>query len=314
MTTELHVVLGAGALGSALSRQLARAGHRVRTGSRSGKPSAVAGVEVQRGDLANQADAVALCEGATSIYFCAGPPYHEWVAVYPGLYANVLAAAAKSGARLVSCENVYPYGRVVGPMTEETPINPCSKKGEVRARLGELLLNAHRDGTAKTALVRGPDYYGPEAAVTTMYGNEVFGRAVAGKKANIVGNVDALHTFCCAADFAGAMIKVGSTDDAMGQTWHVQSPPALTQRAMLELIFAAIGTPMKFQALPGFMLKVLGLFMPIMRELAEMNYQWEYDYDFRSDKIQQRFGVTPTPHAQAVAETVAWFRERDGRR
>lgn len=309
---ELHVVFGSGALGSALVGELVAKGHSVRVASRSGKkPSdAPPSVEATKADLSVEKDAIAACQGATAIYFVASPPYTEWPALFPPMYRGVMAAAGATGARLVSCENVYPYGRVTTTMTEDTPMNPCSKKGALRAEWNERLLAAHAKGEVKAALVRGPDYYGPGAGVTTLYGDEVFGRAIAGKKANILGDIDALHTWTCARDFARSMAAVGSVDDAMGQTWHAVSPTALTQRAFLEVMFREIGAPLRAQALPKAMLAILALFVPVMRELKEMNYQWEGTYDFRSDKIQARFGLKPTSHEVAIAETVAWFRGR----
>jgi nucleoside-diphosphate-sugar epimerase len=309
---ETHVVLGAGALGSALCRLLVEAGHEVRVASRSGRRplDAPPSVQVDKGDLTDEADARRLCEGATTVYFVAGPAYTDWPALFPPMYRAVTAGAGAAGARLVSCENVYPYGKVDGPMTEETPLQPNSKKGALRAEHNRQLLEAHAAGEVKVALVRGPDFYGPFAGRTTIYGDEVFGRAVAGKKANIFGDIDALHTFACSDDFARSMVAVGADDDAMGQTWHCVCPEPLTQRAMLEMIYTAVGQPMRAQALPPLVMTLLGPFMPIMRELKEMNYQWEHAYDFRCDKIKDAYGLTPTPHVDAVAQTVAWFRTR----
>jgi len=311
--SELHVVLGSGALGSAVTDQLLAAGHQVRVVSRSGRlplGGARDGLTARAADLTDEAAAVAACDAATVIYFCAGPPYTDWPSLFPPMYRAVMAAASAAEARLVCCENVYPYGRVDGPMTEQTPIAPCSKKGEVRAELGEEVMAAHRDGRLRAALVRGPDYYGPGAGLTTIYGDEVFGRAVAGKAARVFGDLDARHTWACARDFAAGMVAVGGDEEAMGETWHCPCPEPLTQRQMLELIFAEVGSPMKAQAMPGFMLAILSWFMPIMRELREMNYQWQSDYDFRCDKICDRYGLTPTPHPEAIRETVAWFRSR----
>ena len=218
--------------------------------------------------------------------------------------------SCSAAVRWATSENVYPYGRVSGPMTEDTPLSPCSKKGELRAKLNEELLAAVRAGKLKAALARGPDYYGPRAGPTTNYGDEVFRRAIAGKGANIFGDPDARHTFVYVADFALAMVRIAERDDAMGKTWHVPCPPPLTQRAMVDMIFQAIGRAPKLQALPHAIMVMLSWFMPIMRELREMEYQWRMDYDFRHDAYDRAFGPACTPHERGIEETVTWFRAR----
>ena len=150
----------------------------------------------------------------------------------------------------------------------------------------------------------------PRAGITTNYGDNVFGRAVAGKAANVFGDPDARHTFVYVDDFARGMVQIGERDDAMGQTWHVPCPPALTQREMVGLVYAALGKPTRLSAMPGPLLMMLSWFMPIMRELREMEYQWRMDYDFRHEKFDRTFGAGFTPHATAVAETVRWFQQR----
>lgn len=312
--SELHVVFGAGALGHAVAREAIARGHRARLVTRSGKGEAPTGCEVGRGDVSDGAAAAEAAAGASVVHFCAAPPYTDWPAHYPGMQRGVVEAAARVGARLVTAENVYPYGRVSGPMTEDTPLSPCSKKGELRAKLNEELLAEVRAGKVKAALARGPDYYGPRAGVTTNYGDEVFGRAVAGKGANVFGDPDARHTFVYVGDFARGMVQIGERDDAMGRTWHVPCPPPLTQRAMVGLVFAALGKPARLSAMPGWLLVTLSWFMPVMRELREMEYQWRMDYDFRHDAFDATFGADCTPHERGVAETVAWFRARQGPR
>jgi len=305
--SELHTVFGAGALGYAVAEQAMARGHRARIVTRSGKAAAPAGAEVGRADLEDATAALEAAKGASVLYFCAAPPYTDWPAHYPAMQRSVVEAAARSGARLVTSENVYPYGRVSGPMTEDTPYAPCSKKGELRARLNEELLAATRAGTVKAALARGPDYYGPRAGVTTNYGSEVFGRAAAGKSANVFGDPDARHTFIYVDDFARGMVRVGERDDAMGQTWHMPCPPPLTQREMVGLVFRALDKPPRLSAMPGPLLTMLSWFMPIMRELREMEYQWRMDYDFRHEKFDRAFGGEHTAHERGTALTMKWF-------
>ena len=315
MSSQLHVVFGAGSLGYAVAAASLANGHQVRIASRSGRADAPPGATVAKADATDPKAVQAACEGASALIFCAAPPYTDWLTQYPAMQRGVVDGAAAAGARLVTAENVYVYGRTDAPMTEDTPWNPNSKKGELRARLNQELLDAHRAGKVQVALGRAPDYYGPRATLTTVYGDQVFGRAIQGKAANVFGDIEALHTFAYVDDFARGLVALAETPAAAGQVWHVPCAPPLTQRAMLEHVYAAAGGPMNARAMPGFMLTVLGWFMPIMRELGEMDYQWRMTYDFRHDKFDAAFPDVASAvvgHADGAARTVARFRNPKG--
>lgn len=306
--SQLHVVFGSGALGSSVIRALLREGLTVRAVSRGGRAAVPQAVEVYRADASDPAAARGACAGAAAVYNCAAPPYTDWAKQYPAIQAGLVAGAGAAGAVLVSAENVYVYGRVEGPMTEDTPLAPCSRKGEIRARMFEELMAAHRAGTVRVAVGRGPDYYGPEAVTTTVYGERVFYPALAGKPAEIFGRPDARHTWTHVDDFARGLVTLGTRPEAQGKAWHMPCPPPLTQREMLGLIFEAAGHSPKIRAMPGWLASVLGWFIPIMRELAEMQYQWNTDYDFRCDRFQAAFGGDVIPHREGVRRTIEWFR------
>jgi nucleoside-diphosphate-sugar epimerase len=308
--SQLHVVFGTGSLGLAVMREAKRRGHRVRGISRSGKASLPAGVESVRGDASDPASTREVCKGADTVHVCAAPAYTDWH-LFPPLQSSIVEGAAAAGARLISSENVYPYGRVDGPMTEDTPLDPCSRKGEIRAQMNRALLEAHAAGKVRVALARAPDYYGPAATATTIYGERVFYPALRNKPAQVFGKLDALHSLMYVDDFAHGMVTLGEREDGLGRAWHLPCPPPLTQRAMLELIFRAAGhAEPKIQVLPGFMTRLLGWFIPIMRELAEMQYQWQRDYLFDCSQFTAKFGAGHVrPHAETIVDTLAWFRE-----
>ncbi|MFV8749543.1 NAD-dependent epimerase/dehydratase family protein [Nannocystaceae bacterium ST9] len=307
---RVHVVYGTGSLGLAVMREATRRGHRVRGVSRSGKVALPAGVELLRGDASDPKSTRELCSGADVVHVCAAPAYTDWQR-FPAMQAAIVEGAAAAGARLISSENVYVYGKVEGPMTEDTPIAPCSRKGEIRAQMNRALLEAHQAGKLRVALALAPDYYGPAATATTIYGERVFYPALQGKSAQVFGKLDALHSLMYVDDFAHGMVTLGERDEGLGRAWHLACPPPLTQRAMLELIFRAAGQPeAKVQAMPGFMVRVLGWFIPILRELAEMQYQWERDYLFDCSQFTRVFGADHVrPHAETIVDTLAWFRD-----
>jgi len=157
---------------------------------------------------------------------------------------------------------------------------------------------------------RAPDYYGPGAAATTVYGERVFPHALAGKAAEIFGKPDALHTWIYVDDFAKGMVTLAEREEAWGKAWHLPCPAPLTQRAFLDEVYRQAGHPTKIRAMPTWMTPILGWFLPIMRELAEMQYQWTDTYDFRHDAYDAAFGAEHTAHEHGIAQTLAWFRDQ----
>jgi nucleoside-diphosphate-sugar epimerase len=304
---DLRVVFGAAALGQSIMRLLVARGRPVRMVSRNPALQVPGGVEVVRADVSDPAAAIKAAEGASVVYHTAAPDYTRWAELYPPLQRGVMAAAEATGARLVSAESVYAYGPVAGPMTEDLPYVASTRKGRLRAEMSNMLLEAHAAGKLRAAIARAPDFYGPLATTTTIYGDRVFYPAIAGKKVSVMGKLDLPHTFIYIDDFARGMITLGDHEDAMGQVWHLPCAPTLTQRELLTLIFQAAGKTPRLGEAPGAVFKIAGLFVPIMRELSELLYQWERPFQFGHAKFERAFGAEVTPHERAVAATVAWF-------
>jgi nucleoside-diphosphate-sugar epimerase len=311
---QLHVVLGAsGGAGGALVRELASRGHRVRAVSR--KPAADLPEEVEQvaADAADPAQTRTACQGATVVYHCAQPPYHRWAAEFPPLTQSIADAAAGAGARLVYADNLYTYGPVQGPLTEDLPARATTRKGRVRTLMAERLLAAHRSGTLQVAIARSSDYYGSGGA-NSFVGDILFGAAVKGNQARWLGRLDVPHSLNYLPDVARALATLGARPEAPGEVWHLPAAEPLTGRAFVALIAAALGRPVKVTATSRLALRIAGVFDPGARETIEMLYQWERPLVLDASKFQRAFGpLEPTPHHQAVATTVAWFRERAGR-
>jgi nucleoside-diphosphate-sugar epimerase len=305
---ELHVIFGTGALGQSVMQQLTKLGKQVRMVNRSGKAVVPEGVEVVRGNASDSASTREVCQGATVVYNCAAPPYTDWETAYPPIQAGILEGAAAAGAKLVSAENVYVYGAVDVPMTEELPFAATTRKGQVRARMSTALMDAHKSGKVRAVIGRAPDFYGPQAVITTIYGGRVFYSALAGKPVSVFGKLDLPHTFIYVDDFAKGLVTLGDRDEALGQSWHIPSAPTLTQGQLLNLIFSEAGQPAKIGTAPNLVIQGLGLFNPLMREFAEMLYQWEKPFIVSHAKYERAFGNESTPHQQAVRQTLDWFR------
>jgi nucleoside-diphosphate-sugar epimerase len=311
---QLHVVLGAtGGAGGALVSELAGRGHRVRAVSRKPAADLPEGVEPLAADAADPAQTRKACQGATVVYHCAQPPYERWAAEFPTLTQSIADAAAGAGARLVYADNPYTYGPVQGPLTEERPALATTKKGLIRTLMAERLLAAHRSGTLQVTIARSSDYYGPGGA-NSFVGDILFGAAAKGNRARWLGRLDVPHSLNYLPDVARALATLGARPEAPGEVWHLPAAEPLTGRAFVELIAAALGRPVKVTATSRLALRIAGVFDPRARETTEMLYQWERPFVLDASKFQRAFGpFQPTPHHQAVATTVAWFRERAGR-
>ncbi len=302
----LHVILGAGgAIGTPLAAQLMARRQRVRAVSRSG--AAPSGVEAVRGDLNQPDDVLRAVEPGATVYLLAGLKYDRrvWQAQWPRIMRTVVRACSAKGARLIFFDNVYLYGRVDGPMTEETPVRPVSRKGEIRAGIVEFLQNEMAAGRVTAAIARAADFYGPHADKTSVASILVFQRLAAGRSAQVFVDADRKHSYTYTIDCAKALCLLADADDAFGQAWHLPTAhPPPTGREFIGLAAEALGVAPRVSVLPAWIMKTLGLVVPMMRELAEMLYQNDSDYLFDSSKFERRFAFTPTPYAEGIRECV----------
>src|SRR5215203_2365715 len=310
---ELHVVFGTGAVGMSVMDELVqRSPRRVRMVNRSGRVSVPEGVEVVGGDATDEAFAREASEGASLVYFALNPPYDKWPELFPPLQAGVLEGASSAGAKLVAVENLYIYGTTGGrPITEDLPYAPNTRKGTVRARMSEELIEAHKSGKVRVAVGRASDFFGPRV-LTSAAGEQVFGRAVAGKSAQVAGDPDQPHTYTYAPDIGKGLVVLGEREEALGRAWHLPSPETVTTRRFVEMIFEEAGGPARIQTAPKFVLRVMGLFNPPLREMIEMLYEFEEPFVVDHSAFERAFGLQATPLRQAIGETIRWYRQVDG--
>lgn len=308
MERELHVLFGAGQVGDHLVRRLLAEGKRVRVAKRSptGLPE---GVEVCPGDAADPAFCAAAAAGAATVYHCMNPPYavRAWAELLPRFMDNLVAAAGRAGARLVVLDNVYMLGRPgSGPLDEQSPVNPCSRKGEIRARVAERLFSAHRAGQVRAVAGRASDFYGPGGTLTT-FGDFFWPDALAGRTVRSPANPDTPHTYHYIPDVAAGLAALGTApDDAYGGPWMLPCQPAEPTRVLAARLLRALGLELHLAAIPRWMLGMLGLFLPPLREIPEMLYQWDQPFVVSDNRFRARFGVLPASLDDAAAATVAW--------
>ena len=309
MTQQHHLVVGAGAIGSAVARQLAAAGHRVRVVSRSGSGPDLPLVERVTADAADQRRLSELATGATVIYNCVNPAYDRWSTDWPPVANALLAAAESSGAVLVTCANLYGYGPVTGPMTEETPLAATGSKARVRVQMWHDTLAAHQAGRIRATEARGSDYVGPYAE--SHLGERTVPKMLAGKTVQMLGDPDATHTWTYTEDMAATLIALGSDGRAWGRAWHVPSALTCSQREAHTRMAAMVGAPApKLSPVSPLILKVMGLVNPVMRELPEVAYQVARPYVMDSSAAQRELGLVPTPADDVLRATVRWYADR----
>jgi nucleoside-diphosphate-sugar epimerase len=309
MSNATHVIFGTGQIGNRIAQRLVARGHRVRMVSRSAK--APAGVEAIAGDARDVKFASEAARGAAVVYDTLNPLYQDWKRDLLTLGTGPLRAAIASGAKLVALDCLYMYGAPVGPMREDTAVEPCSAKGALRAELAALRLDAMARGEAQVAIARASDFFGPDLP-NSWFGHRFFARAFAGKTTECLGDPDQLHSYTYADDVATALVELGAVADAT-RVWHVPTLPAMTTRALAERVGRALDLSIAVKRMPRLMLRAVGLVMPFMRELPEMAYQWEVPFVIDDAKFRTRFGIAPTPLADQIATTVAWARRTYGR-
>ncbi len=309
---RLHVVFGAGQVGCALTAHLAVLGLAVRVVSRHRPPALADGVEWRPADATDAEAATDAAQGATVIYQCLNAPYAKWPERFPPLQRGVLTAAERNGALLVSLENLYGYGSTGGkPMTEDLPLAAMTVNGRTRAAMTQELLGAAEAGRVRIAIGRASDFFG--AGVTgSSLGERVFANAVAGKRADFIGNPDLLHTYSYIPDIAAGLATLGTDARAPGGVWHLPGPETVTTRQLLALVAGEVGHPVGVRSVPKTALRVLGVFSPTMRAVADMAYEFEEPFVLDATKYQSTFGTLGTPLTTAIAATVGWYRNRSG--
>jgi nucleoside-diphosphate-sugar epimerase len=306
-------VLGAGQIGPLVAERLLARGVRVRVGRKRATPARVPGegrgLETRSLDVRDPAAVAKAAEGAAVVYHCVNPLYHQWPELLLPMTRGILEGTARAGARLVVLDNLYMYGDTAR-MNEETKVAPVSKKGALRAQAAELLLDADARGVFPVSIGRAADFFGPGAANTGVFGDRFFKRVFAGKSAECLGGPDQPHAYSYTPDVADGLVALGTARDPAGArgVWMLPVHPAETTRAVTARFARALGRPIEVARLPKWVLRGLGLFSPIIREVIEMTYQWEQPFVVDDAKIRGAFALAPTPWDQAIEATVTWAR------
>ena len=306
-----NVIIGTGPLAYWVMQELIESGKSVLLLNRSGKVGFTLPemVEINACDASNPNEVYEKCNGVDVVYHCAMPPYTRWPELFPPLMQGIVDGISRTNAKLIFGDNLYMYGPTGGKtLTEDLPYAASGHKGKTRALMAELLLNAHAEGKIRTAIGRGSDFFGPHV-VNAAFGEMFFDPAFNNKPVNLLGNIDQPHSLTYIKDFAKALIIMGDDDRALGKAWHVPCPEAIPVRNVVEIIEQEMGVKIKSRVAGRFLISIMGLFNPMVREVKEMLYTWEEPYVVDSINFENEFSMKATPLDVGMKETVEWFRE-----
>jgi len=297
-----------------LLKELVCTGQSVRLVSRNSK--LVEGAkEAVSADVSNLDQTVSAVAGSTIVHLVVGLKYDVgvWRELWPRIMSNVIEACKRANAKLIFFDNVYMYGRVSGPMTEETPFNPCSKKGEIRARIATTLNNEFKAGKLTAMIARSADFYGPHAR-TSVANILVFEKISKGATALWLVNDSLRHSLTYTPDAGKSLALLANSDSAWNQTWHVPTasdPP--TGKDFIKVVAREFGAEPRHRILSRPLIKIAGFFDSDVRESYEMLYQSDSEYLFDSTKFSKAFGFQPTSCAEGIRATALAYKLADAR-
>ena len=306
----MQTILGSGgSIGIPLARELRQYTSQIRLVSRN--PVKVnSSDELFPADFTDFTQIEKAVAGSDVVYVVVGFEYNikVWQQLWPPFMRAVLDACITHHAKLVFFDNVYMYAESAVPhMTEDALMQPPSKKGTVRKQLHDMIFEEVGKNNLTALIARSADFYGPGNKNSTL-SIMVAENLLKGKKAQVIGKLDMIHTYTYTPDAGKATALLGNTDEAYNQVWHLPTTSEkLTTRQWIKLIAEELDVEPKIQIVPLWMLQTMGLFVPVMREFPEMLYQYKNDYVFDSSKFENRFGtkaVAPVDGIRAMIKSL----------
>ena len=304
----MHTIIGSGgAIGTPLAKELNAFTQNIRLVSRNPKKVNETD-QLFPADVLNATELDKAIEGSHVVYITVGFFYNTklWRNTWPAFIENAIKSCIKHNAKMVFFDNIYMYdGSNLSNITEETPLNPSSEKGKIRKEVFDKIWSAVQSGKLTALIARSADFYGPSIRQTSMLTETVFIPLSKGKAANWMGATNFKHSFTYTLDAAKATAILGNTESAYNQIWHLPTstnPP--TGKEWIDAVATYMSVKPKTQVVTPFLLKILGWFIPVMREMPEMMYQYNQDYIFNSAKFESHFSFKPTPYLEGIKHII----------
>lgn len=306
-----HIILGAGgSIGIVLAKELLSNGEKVKLVSR--KANNLPPAESAIADLNNFEDVKNVVEENSTVYLVAGLKYDikVWQSQWMNIMSNTVEACKSKNAKLIFFDNVYALGKVNGKMTEDTPVNPCSKKGELRAELDKYLLSEMKSKNLNIIIARAADFYGPYAVASSIPNILVIDKLIKNKKPQWFVNASVKHNYTFTEDCGKALYLLSKDEKTFNQVWHLPTAsPALTGKEFIELAAKKAGSSAKYFILSKWMIKLYGFIDNNIKEIHEMLYQNEFDYVFDSTKFEKYFSFKPASYEKGLERTIEFYRQ-----
>jgi nucleoside-diphosphate-sugar epimerase len=307
-----HTILGAGgSVGNALAYELLKSKETVRLVSRSNY--SIRETESYKADISSYQETLNSIKNSDVVYLCVGLPYDSkiWAELWPKIMQNSIDACKSVNAKLIFFDNVYMYGKVSGKMIEATPYNPCSRKGEIRAKIATLLENEIRQKNIDAIIARSADLYGPYATKTSLPYILAIDKLINGKSAQWMIDINKLHSYTYTIDCAKGLILLSNRDECFNQIWHLPTyNPAIDGKTFIDLVTQELGVASNYSVLKKWMIKMVGIFSKTVFESYEMLYQSEFDYCFDSTKFNDYFNYQPKIFKDGIHETIEFIKNK----
>jgi nucleoside-diphosphate-sugar epimerase len=303
-------ILGTGQVGRAIFEQLQLKGlnSEILLVNKSGKLNfdLPQGTSVLAADVTISEKIIPIFKKSDIVFSCTDVPYQKWNSFYPLLADAMVEGLKNSNAKLVFADNMYSYGNLKGQIIhEDLPHLATTKKGQIRS---EIINNFSNNGVIdRVAIVKSSDFIG-QRIEKGVFGTEFLNRIYNQKTVFLPGNITLPHHFTFIEDFAKAMVMVALEPKAFNEIWHVPNDKAISQKEWIEIFEIKTGLTIKFRSIPKFMIKIIGLFNPFVKELDELSYQFEHPYLINSQKFINRFGDISTPTSEIAKKTIQWYK------
>jgi len=307
-----HTVLGSGgSIGNALTYELLKSGEDVRLVSRSN--FSIPGTESFKADLSTYEETLSSVKGSDVVYLCAGLPYNSeiWNDLWPEIMQNAIDACKSVEAKLIFFDNVYMYGKVDGKMTENTPYNPCSRKGEIRAIIANRLEEEMKHNNLQAMIARSADLYGPFITQNSMPWVMAIDKMMHGKKAQWLVDAHKRHSFTYTIDCGKGLSLLSKKAECYQQLWHLPTySPPINGETFIKMIAGELGVSPNYTVVKKWMIRLAAIFNKTLLEMYEMLYQNEAEYYFDSSKFNDYFKYKPISYEAGIKETIAFYKKK----